>query len=498
MERCYLCIDLKSFYASVECHERGLDPLNTNLVVADNSRTEKTICLAITPTLKRYGIPGRARLFEVISKVKEINNLRKKNNHYHKFTKKTYIGSELDKHNDYELDFIVASPRMGLYMKYSTDIYNIYLRYFSKNDIVVYSVDEVFCDLTNYLNYYKMSPEELTAKIIHEVYNETGITATAGIGSNMYLAKVCMDIVAKHAEANEIGVRMASLDEMGYRKLLWQHIPLTDFWRIGPGIAKRLMDNRMYTMGDVARCSLVNEDLLYQLFGVNAELIIDHAWGYEPTTIKDIKACKPSHNSLSSGQVLHEPYTYPKARLIIQEMMDNLSLDLVAKHLVTKQLVLHIIYDVSNLTDAKISRHYFGEVVKDHYGRDMPKYSHGTINLNFRTSSSKILIKKITELYDQIVNPLLLVRKLNITACDVLPEEVIEVEEVKEQLNLFENKTTFENIKLKQNHLEENRLQHALIDIKNKYGKNAILKGMNYLEGATMRERNGQVGGHKA
>lgn len=498
MKRIYACIDLKSFYASVECHERGLDPLNTNLVVADNSRTEKTICLAVTPSLKQYGLKGRSRLFEVVSKVKEINNERKKNIKYKPFRGKSYLDSELKNDSYLELEYIVAKPQMKLYMDYSTKIYNVYLKYFSKEDIYVYSIDEVFIDLTNYLSYYQETSEKLISRIIRDVYNNTGITATAGIGTNMYLAKICMDIVAKHMAPNDIGVRLASIDEVSFRTLLWDHQPLTDFWRIGPGIAKKLNDNRMYTMRDIARCSIDNEDLLYKLFGVNAELIIDHAWGYEPTTIKDIGVYKPMHNSISSGQVLHEPYEYTKARLIIKEMADNLALDLVDRRLVTKQLVMHIIYDVANLTDKRISAHYFGEVVKDQYGRLIPKHSHGTINLKFNTSSSKLIIKYATELFDQIVNPLLLVRKINITACDVVSEEIIEVEEVKEQLNLFSNQDTLNNIKLKKEQQNENRLQHTLIDIKNKYGKNAILKGMNYCEGATMRDRNRQVGGHNA
>lgn len=498
MGRVYLCIDLKSFYASVECRERGLDPLNTNLVVADLSRTEKTICLAVTPSLKQYGIKGRARLYEVVARVKEVNIDRRKNIHYKSFQKKSYIDSELKANPNYELDYIVSPPRMKLYMDYSTKIYSIYLKYFSKDDIDVYSIDEVFIDLTNYLNYYQMSAEELTSKIIQDVYNETGITATAGIGTNMFLAKIGMDIVAKHAEANEIGVRMASLDEMSYRHLLWNHEPLTDFWRIGPGIAKKLNEYQMFTMGDIARASINNEDLLYSLFGVNAELIIDHAWGYEPTTIKDIGKYQPKVNSLSLGQVLKEPYSFTKARLILKEMMDSLSLSLVEKRLVTNQLVINIMYDVSNLMNDNTKKNYFGEVVKDAYGRNTPKPSHGTINLAFNTSSSKILREKVVELYDSIVNPSLLIRKLNIVACDVKYESIQEDEEVKNQLNLFGNEETLKNIKLKKEQISEKRLQHALIDIKKKYGKNAILKGMNFEEGATMRERNGQVGGHRA
>ena len=369
MKKIYMCIDLKSFYASVECIERGLDPLNTNLVVADESRTEKTVCLAITPSLKQYGLGGRARLFEVIQKVKNINYERRKNNNYHKFNSKSFLDSELKKDKTLELDFIIAPPQMKKYMRYSTNIYNIYLKYLAPEDIFVYSIDEVFCDITNYLNMYQMSPRELVSKIIKDVYETTGITATAGIGTNMYLAKVCMDIVAKHAEPNEFGVRIAELDEMSYRKLLWNHKQLTSFWRVGKGIANKLEKNGLYTMGDIARCSLNNENLLYKLFGVNAELLIDHAWGWEPTTIEEVKKYKPERNSISSGQVLHCPYKYEKAKLIVREMIDLLSLDLTDKHLVTKQLVLDIGYDIENLTNPIIRRLYKGKITIDNYGK---------------------------------------------------------------------------------------------------------------------------------
>ena len=494
MKKIYMCIDLKSFYASVECIERGLDPLNTNLVVADESRTEKTVCLAITPSLKQYGLGGRARLFEVIQKVKNINYERRKNNNYKKFNSKSYLDSELKKDKNLELDFIIAPPQMKKYMKYSTNIYSIYLKYLAPEDIFVYSIDEVFCDITNYLNMYQMTPKELVSKIIQDVYDTTGITATAGIGTNMYLAKVCMDIVAKHSEPNEIGVRIAEIDEMSYRKLLWNHKPLTSFWRVGKGIANKLEKNGLYTMGDIARCSLNNENLLYKLFGVNAELLIDHAWGWEPTTIEDVKAYKPERNSISSGQVLHSPYKYEKAKLIVREMIDLLSLDLTDKHLVTKQLG----YDIENLINPTIRRLYDGEITIDSYGREVPKHSHGTINLDYNTSSTKVLSKKCIELFDRIVNKNLLIRKINITACNVINENQAKNEVVFEQLNLFcSTNDSEQNTEEKKKQEEDNKLQHTLINIKNKYGKNSILKGMNLEEGATTIDRNNQVGGHK-
>ena len=498
MEKVYMCIDLKSFYASVECIERGLDPLNTNLVVADESRTEKTVCLAITPSLKQYGLGGRARLFEVIQKVKSINYERRKNNNYKKFNSKSFLDSELKKDRTLELDFIIAPPQMKKYMKYSTNIYKIYLKYLAPEDIFVYSIDEVFCDITTYLSMYQMTAKELVSKIIKDVYYTTGITATAGIGTNMYLAKVCMDIVAKHTEPNEIGVRIAEIDEMSYRKLLWNHKPLTSFWRVGKGIADKLEKNGLYTMGDVARCSLNNENLLYKLFGVNAELLIDHAWGWEPTTIEEVKAYKPERNSISSGQVLHSPYKYENAKLIVREMIDLLSLDLTDKHLVTKQLVLDIGYDIENLTNPAIKKMYNGEITIDNYGREVPKHSHGTINLDYNTSSSKVLSKKCIELYDRIVNKNLLIRKINITACNIIDEDIVKKEVVHEQLNLFSSSDDSEQkIEDKKRQKEDNKLQHVLLDIKNKYGKNSILKGMNLEEGGTTIDRNNQVGGHK-
>lgn len=496
MNKVYMCIDLKSFYASVECTERGLDPLNTNLVVADSSRTEKTVCLAITPSLKKYGLGGRARLFEVVQKVKEVNYQRKKENNYRNFTNKSYLDNELMKNKSLELDFIIAPPRMKKYMQYSTNIYNIYLKYLAPEDIYVYSIDEVFCDITNYLKFYNMTAKELATKMIKDVYNTTGITATAGIGTNMYLAKVCMDIVAKHSEPDEIGVRIAEIDEMSYRKLLWKHKPLTDFWRVGRGYCKKLEKYNMHTMGDIARCSIQNEDLLYKIFGVNAELLIDHAWGYEPTTIEEVKNYKPERNSISLGQVLHCPYDYKKTKLIVREMIDLLSLDLVNKYFVTNQLVLTIGYDIENLTNSEIRKNYFGEITTDMYGRKIPKHAHGTINLDFKTSSTRILSKKCMELFDRIINKNLLVRRINITACNLVDESKAKDEVVYEQMNLFTNNSnSIETDKNQQD--EELKLQRVLLDIKNKYGKNTILKVMNLEEGATTIDRNSQVGGHK-
>ena len=498
MDKTYICIDLKSFYASVECVERKLDPLNTNLVVADNSRTEKTICLAVTPSLKQYGLSGRSRLFEVVQKVKEIN--------YERLTKtgggfrgKSYIDTDLKQDNYLKLDYIVAPPRMRLYMKYSTDIYNIYLKYLAPEDIYVYSIDEVFMDVTNYLNMYKMEPRDLVTMIIKDVYDTTGITATAGIGTNMYLAKIAMDIVAKHSEPNAFGVRIAELDKMSYRKKLWEHKPITDFWRVGKGTAKRLEKLGIYTMGDVALFAINHENVLYKLFGVNAELLIDHAWGYEPCTLDDVRKYKPTTTSLSSGQVLHEPYDYEKARLIVREMIELLTLDLVDKHYVTDMLVLTIGYDVSNLTNSRIRNLYDGEVTTDFYGREIPKHSHGTIHIDHKTSSTKIISDALVELYDRIANPLLLVRRINIAACNLVYEDKIVDDKVYEQFNIFmdtdmvdKNKTQ-ERIKEK----EEHAIQKVLIGLKNKYGKNSVLKGMNLCEGGTTISRNNQVGGHR-
>ena len=489
----YIAIDLKSFYASVECKERGLNPLTTNLVVADSSRTEKTICLAVSPALKQYGIPGRARLFEVVQKVKEINSKRRYNAPGHVFSGKSYEDSELKKHKEYELDYIIAPPQMNKYIEYSTHIYNIYLKYFSSEDIYVYSIDEVFIDVTHYLKTYKMKASNLATKIIQEVYEKTGITVTCGIGTNLYLAKIAMDIEAKHVTANKYGVRIACLDENMYKRQLWNHRPITDFWRVGKGIAKKLEQNNMYTMGDVARCSIYNEDKLFKLFGINAELLIDHAWGYEPCTMKSIKSYVPTTNSISSGQVLHCPYDYEKTKLIVKEMTELLSLNLVDKHLVTNQLVLEIGYDINNLTDKNI--YYKGEITIDRYGRSIPKHAHGTENLDHKTSSNKIITEAIMKLYDRIINPNLLTRRITITANNVTNEAQAEKDEICEQIDLFTNYTE-KNIK-HEKELKERKLQRSILNIKKKYGKNAILKGMNFEDGGTTIERNEQIGGHK-
>lgn len=498
MGRIFMCIDLKSFYASVECVERKLDPLKTNLVVADESRTDKTVCLAISPSLKQYGLGGRARLFEVKQKVKEINLQRRKLNNYRKFSGKSYLDEELKKNKNLELDFIVAPPRMAYYMKYSTNIYNIYLKYIAPEDILVYSIDEVFIDITDYISLYKCTPRQLVTKMIKDVYETTGITATAGIGTNMFLAKVAMDIVAKKCKPNEFGVRIAGLDEMTFRKKLWDHKPITDFWRVGKGIANKLAKNNMNTMGDVARCSHYNEDLLYKLFGVNAELLIDHAWGWEPCTIEIAKSYKPTETSLSSGQVLREPYDNKKAKIIVQEMADNLALELVKKKFLTKQLVLTINYDIENLTNPDIFNKYFGEITLDSYGRKIPKHSHGTVNLEHYTSSSSIIMESFVNLFDKISNPILLIRKLNLTVSKLICEDKVQTNKKVEQINLFTDykKKEIEEAKQKDDENKEKEIQKVILQIKNKYGKNAILKGMNLTEGATAIERNKQIGGH--
>ena len=491
----YAAIDLKSFYASVECQERGLNPITTNLVVADSSRTEKTICLAVSPSLKAYGIPGRARLFEVLQKVKEVNIDRKRKAPNQTFTGSSYDDIALKKNPDLELSYIVAPPRMSHYMKCSTNIYNVYLKWFSPEDIYVYSIDEVFIDITHYLKAYNMKARELITKVIQDVYETTGITATAGIGTNLYLCKVAMDIVAKHVEPNRNGVRIAGLDEMTYRKLLWDHRPITDFWRVGKGYAKKLEEHRIYTMGDIARVSIQNEELLYKLFGINAELLIDHAWGWEPVTIKQIKAYKPTTNSISSGQVLHCPYNYEQTKLIVKEMTELLTLDLVEKNLVTNQIVLTVGYDIENLIDPYISNSYKGAITIDRYGRKIPKHAHGTINLDHKTASTKIIMEATMKLYEKIMNKQLLVRRINITANNVVDEETAKKEKPFEQIDLFTNYQ--EKVEKTQEEKTEKELQKAMIDIKKRYGKNAILKGMNLQEGGTTIERNGQIGGHK-
>lgn len=502
----YIAIDLKSFYASVECVERQLDPLNTNLVVADAGRTEKTICLAVSPSLKAYGIPGRARLFEVVQRVKEVNADRKSKAPGRGFTGSSYLSEELKGHPELEASYIVATPRMSLYMEYSTAIYHIYLKYIAPEDIHVYSIDEVFMDVTHYLETYQMSAKELASKMIKDVMAQTGITATAGIGTNLYLCKVAMDIVAKHVTPDREGVRIAELDEMSYRRLLWNHRPLTDFWRVGNGYRKKLEEVGLYTMGDIARCSIgfpgdyYNEDLLYKLFGINAELLIDHAWGWEPATIDLIKAYKPENNSLSSGQVLQCPYDFMKGRLIVQEMTDLLVLDLVEKKLVTDQMVLTIGYDIENLSNPEIRKSYRGEVTTDYYGRKVPKHAHGTTNLERLTSSTKLITEAVMDLYDRIVNPKLLVRRVTVAANHLVEEGIAEETLSFEQMDLF---TDYEAEAKKQEEekaflAKERKLQEAMLAVKKKYGKNAMLKGMNLQEGAMTRERNNQIGGHKA
>lgn len=490
----YVAIDLKSFYASVECKERGLDPITTNLVVADSSRTEKTICLAVSPALKSYGIPGRARLFEVVQKVKEVNIYRKRKATNRTFTGSSYSDIELKKNKSLELSYIIAPPRMAYYMKYSSKIYNIYLKYFSSDDIYVYSIDEVFIDVTHYLKTYNMRAKELVTKVMQDVYETTGITATAGIGTNLYLCKIAMDIVAKHAKPDKNGVRIAGLNEMTYRKLLWNHRPLTDFWRVGKGYTKKLEEHGMYTMGDVARMSVKNEDLLYKLFGVNAELLIDHAWGWENVTIESIKAYRPATNSICSGQVLHCPYNYENTKIIVKEMTELLALDLVEKGLVTNQIVLEVGYDVDNLKNQAISSLYNGEITTDKYGRKVPKHAHGTINIDHQTASSKVLTGYIIKLYEQIVNKQLLVRRINITVNNVVNENMVKTSDY-EQINLFVDYAEVNEKRKKEE--AEKEIQKAMIGIKSKYGKNAILKGMNLQKEGTTIERNKQIGGHK-
>ena len=499
----YIAIDLKSFYASVECIERGLDPLTTNLVVADNSRTEKTICLAVTPSLKSYGISGRPRLFEVVQQVDNINASRFYQLKNKEFTGNSYDKKDLDKNLNLKVDYIVAPPRMAFYMKYSAEIYNIYLKYVSPEDIHVYSIDEVFIDATSYLNVYGLSAKELTQKMILDVLNTTGITATAGIGTNLYLAKVAMDIVAKHIPADEHGVRIAKLDEMSYRKQLWNHKPLIDFWRVGKGYVKQLESVGLYTMGDIARCSLgtendfYNEDLLHKMFGKNAELLIDHAWGYEPCTIADIKKYKPESNSIGSGQVLQNGTDYKTTKLIVREMTESLVLDLVSKNLVTDQIVLTIGYDRENLLDSARMSAYQGEFSVDQYGRKIPKHAHGTINLGEHTSSTSMIVKDVLDLFERIINKNLLVRRLNMSANHVINKNSV-MKNTYEQLNLFDLMNKQECKEEKEFQEKEENIQKAVLNIKNKFGKNAILKGMSLQEGATMRDRNNQIGGHKA
>lgn len=497
----YIAIDLKSFYASVECVERQLDPLRTNLVVADPSRTEKTICLAVSPSLKAYGISGRARLFEVIARLKEVNAARARSAPQGRLVGKSTSDDELKSHPEMEVDYIAAVPRMALYMEYSTRIYDIYLRYIAPEDIHVYSVDEVIMDVSKYTRIYQMSPKELAKKMIKEVMAETGITATAGIGTNMYLCKVAMDVMAKHVEADADGVRIAELDEMSYRRQLWGHRPLTDFWRVGQGYARKLEAKGIYTMGDVARCSIENEEMLYRMFGINAELLIDHAWGWEPCTMEMVKAYRPENNSFSSGQVLHCPYDFKKTRLVVHEMADAAALDLLDKGMVTDQLVLSIGYDIECLTNPDIRAKYHGEITTDRYGRQVPKHAHGTTNLDRPTSSSKVIVEAVLELYDRIVNPDLLTRRITIVTNHVVREkDVKRDEDTYQQLDLFTDYAALEEER-RENELElerERKIQEAMLSIKKRYGKNAILKGVNLEEGATGKDRNAQIGGHKA
>ncbi len=495
-EKIYVSIDLKSFYASVECVVRGLNPITTNLVVADSSRTEKTVCLAVSPALKQYGISGRARLYEVIQKVNEINEKRKLKAPRNKFTCSSYDDIALKKNNDLQLTYIIAPPRMKYYMDYSKKIYSIYLKWFSEEDIYVYSIDEVFIDVTNYLQTYKLTPRELVTRVVQNVYEETGITATAGIGTNLYLCKVAMDIMAKHIEPDKNGVRIAGLDEITYRKYLWSHRPITDFWRVGQGISKKLEKNGIFTMGDIARMSERNEELLYKLFGINAELLIDHAWGYEPCTIKSIKSYKPVTNSISSGQVLHCPYNYEDTKTIVKEMAEQLSLDLVKKDLITSKLVLTIGYDVDNLKNPEINRLYNGEITLDRYGRKVPKHGHGTINIDHKTSSTKLITDAVVELYERIINKNLLVRRINLTAEDVVNDKYYKNIKSYEQIDLFVNYAELDKKRKKEK--MEKELQKTLLNIKSRYGKNAVLKGINFIEGATTIERNKQIGGHRS
>ena len=497
-QRTYIAIDLKSFYASVECVARGLDPLTTNLVVADVSRTEKTICLAVSPSLKQYGIGGRARLFEVVERLREVNFDRLCHSPEGLFRGKSVSDIDLKAHPDWEVDYIAAPPRMAHYIEMSAKIYDIYLKYIAPEDIHIYSVDEVFMDVTNYLRSYRKTPHELAMTMIRDVLKQTGITATAGIGTNMYLCKVAMDIMAKKMPADKDGVRIAELDEMSYRRQLWDHRPLTSFWRVGRGIAHKLEAHGIDTMGKVARCSIENEELLYKLFGVNAELLIDHAWGWEPCTIDLVKAYRPDTNSFSSGQVLGEAYESDKARIVAMEMADAMALKLVSKGLVASQVVLSVAFDAGNITDPERRSKYRGEVATDYYGRPAPKAVHGSAAFEHPTSSSRIITEAVKNLYDSIVDPKLLVRRLNITVNEVVPASSVQTEPV--QLDLFSDHEAEEKRKEAEEAeiARERRLQQAQVALKRRFGKNAVLKGLNFEEGATAKQRNQQIGGHKA
>ena len=500
MQSYFAAIDLKSFYASVECRERGLDPLRTNLAVTDVSRTEKTICLAVSPSLKSHGISGRARLFELLARLNEVNAKRRAALPYRRFKGKSWNADELEKDPSLEIDFIAAPPRMALYMDYSARIYDVYLKYVAPEDIHVYSVDEVFVDITHYLKARRITPREYVKMMIKDVYETTGITAAAGIGTNLYLAKVAMDIVAKHVKADEDGVRIAELDEKEYRKQLWDHRPLTDFWRVGRGYAEKLEAHGLYTMGDIARASLktgvphLGEELLYKLFGVNAELLIDHAWGIESCTMRDIKAYRPSATSLGSGQVLHCGYEFEKAKLIVREMIDALSLDLVEKGLLTEKIVLTIGYDIENVKGG-----YSGDVMQDHYGRTVPKHAHGTATLDEFTSSSRELTQATLSLFDRIVSPTLLVRRINVCAAEVIKERDLQRYGTRQTgiFDLLEGENAEKKAK-NVTRVRDKRVQSTVIEIKKRFGKNAIIKGMSLEEGATGTERNEQIGGHKA
>lgn len=492
--RRYIAIDLKSFYASVECVERGLDPLDTCLVVADRSRTEKTICLAVSPALKQFGLGGRSRLFEVVRTVKEVNRRRGS-------VGKSVSLKVLNSRRDLAVDYIAAPPRMSLYLDYSSRIYSVYLRFIAPEDIHVYSIDEVFIDANSYLKLYGLTAHELAIKMIREVLAETGITATAGIGTNMYLSKIAMDMVAKKMPPNADGVRIAELDEMEYRRQLWTHVPLTDFWRIGKGIAGKLQRYGIMTMGDVARCSLEHEDFLYELFGVNAELLIDHAWGWEPVTMQHVRSYRPESKSICSGQVLHSPYTFAKARNVVLEMIDSASLELIGKGLATDQIVLEIGYDVESLADPAIKSKYNGKITIDRYGRSVPFHAHGTMTVEHPTSSFRILSDKLMELYDRIVNPTLLVRRISMALNHLIDESLVcGSDSEPRQLDLFIDYDYLKHKKEEETREldKERKRQMAILNIKRRYGKNAILKGLNYLDGATQRDRNSQIGGHKA
>lgn len=505
MSKTYIAIDLKSFYASVECNELGLDPMNTNLIVADKSRTEKTICLAVSPSLKLFGVPGRPRLYQVIEQIKKVNYQRRLN-YGKELVNKSHFFDELMSDKSLEVSYIMQPPRMSFYIDYSTRIYEIYLKYVAAEDIHVYSIDEVFIDATKYLKNNKLTAREFAMKIIKDVLFNVGITATAGIGPNLYLAKVAMDIVAKHAPADKNGVRIAELNYDTYRKYLWSHEPITDFWRVGKGYAKKLEKLGLFTMGDIAKCSVnsdksyINEKRLYETFGVNAELLIDHAWGYEPCTIADIKSYKPKKHSIGLGQVLQDPYDFDKAKVVTMEMLDSLSLELVEKGFLTDQVVIMVGYDVENLINTDISKNYKGKVVTDSYGRNIPKASRVNVNLDKKTSSTKHIIERSLEEFDKKVNANLLVRRINISMENVVHRESIKASDNNVQLNLFMDLENVED-RLIEKEIEEEKelsIQKAILDIKKKYGKNAILKGTNFRVGATAKSRNKQIGGHKA